>query len=437
MKEAIAGLCNVDQEAFQLVIDELPCRNTGAVKEAFIPNSSHRIRRKLQDCGSLADGLPSTLSEYHAGGEWELLLSETLLGAYTDIDSSQSKDGKSMSQNESSDSSSSDSSLSTTCIHKESFLEEAARWSRVLHATVSAMITATALLRLSLSGGKGRKQHNLAAINPNNEKGKEREESPLRHHTHGDYPLVNLSQSQLKLSVSKALSFLSDAEPCGYLNKITRKCARATVCHLVESDSDLNNLAEMNIIRNALAGLTGLSNATKEHKSNEVKPCSIVLIEKLIDSINRKSSPVEEGAGGILKEKCMTGNELKMRLLSCLGLPYCKISVNTVAELFHDTRILLSPEFVNHDSPSGWRWNDIQEEAIELLVTISHGRTSKELNVGGRSKTVAMVKDLLTVEEHCIQRFTGSIANEKNIKILCRAMVEVINARLNSRFGEE
>jgi len=65
-RNVLVGVCNMDEKSFQVVLDEFPCKNASSAKDSFIPNSSHRIRGKLQDCGSLADGLSSTMSKYRA-----------------------------------------------------------------------------------------------------------------------------------------------------------------------------------------------------------------------------------------------------------------------------------------------------------------------------------------------------------------------------------
>jgi len=408
----VVGMCNMDQVCFQVVMDEFPCKNTSTAKEAFIPNSSHRVRGKLQDCGSLADGLSSTMSEYRAAGEWELLLSETLLGACTDINYDRSNEDKRINQCSSSDSS--EFHHNTNSRNKEKIVEEAARWGRVLHSTVSAMVTATALLRLSLNGGKGRKPHRLAALESNNGKSKiDIEEISSRRRADFDSSLES-SQSQLKPSVSKALSFLTEIESSGFVRKDVRKCAHAAAFHLVESDSDLNNLVGINIMRNALLGLSGLSEVTKDLESIEVSDGFITVAERLIDTVDRISQ-VGNKVGGLNNEHASVGN-LKMRLLSCLGFPYCKISIKAISEHYTDARNILSPNFQNRYSPFEWIWDVVQYGVIKQLVMISQGQLSIKLKAKGRSQAVSIVKELLTTEDYCIRRCVDSIDQDKTLK---------------------
>jgi len=45
-----------------------------------VPGKAHRIRGKLQDFLASGSGWLPSASEYRAGGEWELLLSDALVG---------------------------------------------------------------------------------------------------------------------------------------------------------------------------------------------------------------------------------------------------------------------------------------------------------------------------------------------------------------------
>lgn len=77
-KKDLADVCSVELGILEAITSKLNCKNRLTAQEAFVPNSAHRIKGRLQEFVSSIDGWEVTAAEYRAGGEWELMLSETV-----------------------------------------------------------------------------------------------------------------------------------------------------------------------------------------------------------------------------------------------------------------------------------------------------------------------------------------------------------------------
>ena len=123
-------------------------------KEAWIPNCPQQIIGLIQS--QSIDGVEASSGEYRAGGDWEMLLSESLAGACTgcgmdDLDNNIWK---------SFDVTSGDSIAQRERVFDAYILE--ARWLRISHSVVSQLMSSAALLRFRITAAGGRIPHPLS-----------------------------------------------------------------------------------------------------------------------------------------------------------------------------------------------------------------------------------------------------------------------------------
>ena len=394
-KKAVANIFNVDESVIHLITGKLHCRNKCSVKEAFCPNSAQRIRGKLQEFSSSIDGWEASTSEHRAGSEWELLLSDAFLGTCTDIKFPLT--WKSSTNLVSSDS----KCILDDTSDVQNVFTEAYRWCRVLHATVSAMVTCTALIRFSLNHGKGRKPHPLSKRDSNiqNRQLLRQISSSACHLDEEVCSPLNNPHHHVKKTLSKALAFLSEIASCGVIGKDLRQCAQTAACHLLRNSNDFNNLVAMNAIKNSLLCIKGLSEISSTDRNdavlegkNTVIEKMVILVEKLSHLDSSKPPPSNTGS---FKLKCS-------RLLSCLGFG-CILPLSTIAEESLDSRLLLAMNVFDNgvkstESALAWDWSETQTETLNLLISMSQGVIQVTLKT--RSILVLLMKNLLESEEY-------------------------------------
>ena len=102
-------------------------------------------------------------------------------------------------------------------------LNEAYRWARIIHSILGAMVTSTALLRLGVNNGNGRRTHELSKRDSGIED--ESNETDFFFQTSPQHPSKNtrppstITQERLELAVHGALAFLTDVTSCGFIDK--------------------------------------------------------------------------------------------------------------------------------------------------------------------------------------------------------------------------
>jgi len=146
---SVASIVGLDEAAVRFFLHNVECQNRKSSKKAWCPNSAQRICGFIQDRNMHIVGMDAYPAEYRAGGEWELLLSETLLGACLNTNIERSVDAKMPSLTDQSHA------------HRNGVkaYATAERWRKVFESGVSHLAPVTALLRFGMSCGAGRKAH--------------------------------------------------------------------------------------------------------------------------------------------------------------------------------------------------------------------------------------------------------------------------------------
>jgi hypothetical protein len=357
--EAVGDLYNIDTNMVALFETGLPCKNISVVKEAWAPNSAHRIRGKLQNTMSI-NGWAVSSAELRSGAEWEILLSDALLGACSDIDY-----------------------RSCNPEMRKKF-HETLRWGRVLHSTISAIITSAALLRFSLNDGKGRTRHHLNNFESNQEnKDKWYQSSPIyRFPSYGDFSTLSVSPEQLDSTVCKSLYLLSDIQSNGALSADCQLSAQAATCHLVGSDDDLQVIVQVKKIRNSLLGLQSLSEYVRSKDMGNCVESANSIVGKIIQS-----------------EHFVSDEKFLKALLFSLGSPI-DLNITTLAKSGHKLMQILCCDFEKDSTHfASWQWGLAQHKSISILVQMMQGQLPIELSGNARLKIIQMVKGILIAEE--------------------------------------
>jgi len=380
----IAEAFNLDITIVRAIFIGLPCKNTNSVKESFSMNSAHRIRGKLQDFLASGSGWLPNASEYRAGGEWELLLSDALVGPCSVLDLSDSLDSTKSGATASDPSSDagllSDPALKTLC-------SDVLRWKRVLRSTINTMVTVNALLRFGLNGAKGRAQHRATNLENDEIGGRTAshlsyQTSPIRQHIRDrNASSANMSTTQLKDSVCKALCLLAEVQSCGFTSQIIQQSARSATCHLVGVDNDVLNLEGVHAIRNSLVGMKELSKA--QGLRRQVNAHNVV--DKLVESMGSSD---------------LIADDFETKLLFCLGSP-SDLKANTIVESSIDLRKMLQKcghSEIYSDLPS-WDWSASPNEEIQFLTQIIQGQHKNIVSASIRSRVIVRLRDALDAED--------------------------------------
>ena len=367
--EHVGDLYSLDTNLISLIESGLPCKNVNAVKEAWTPNSAHRIRGKLQNNMSI-NGWAVSSPELRAAAEWEILLSDALLGACADIDHG---------------------SFSPDMRKK---FHEVLSWARVLQGTVSAIITTTALLRFGLNDGKGRTRHHLNDFEPNQEnRDKWFQSSPIyRFPSHGDLSMIGISSPQLDSCVCKSFCLLSDIQSSGAISVDCQLSAQAATCHLVGNDNDMQLIFQVKKIRNFLTGIQALFTFVQGKEGGDCMHSTNAILEKMIQS-----------------ENIISDDKFLEALLFTLGSPL-ELSISTLRKSDHDLKSLLRCDFERDRTLiTSWQWGMAQHDALVILVQIMQGRIPIEISGVARLKIIRMIKNALKTEEKANGRNDGAV----------------------------
>ncbi len=366
----LAQIFNLDPSVLQAIFDGFLCKNADAVKESFSLNSAHQIKGKLQDFLSSGNGWLPDASEYRAGGEFELLLSDAIIGSCSTLDLPRTPKRN--------DSGEDKSSLKRGDL--DVMCRQALQWKRILRSSVDAIVTANALLRFCLNGAKGRQQHCSLDEDANTRIAPRSpfQTSPIRQHTRDRNMVLveNVSSFQVKCTVNKALCFLAEINSCGFLSHMIQQSAQSAISHLVTCDDDLLSIEAVHRIRNALSGMKKLSNTKGNLQLDSTKEA----LEKMLNSMFLPGNDDTNGFG--------------TKLLFCLG-SNAILKVGTVMESSIDLRNLLQ-EF-------GSKWNNgntSSKEDIEFFAEVVQGQHKNLVSAVVRSRMLSLLKDALDAEEH-------------------------------------
>lgn len=374
-QEIVCRLCNLDSAILESILYEVPHATSNSIKETFCPHSALRIHGKLQDSVSL-DSWIATLPEYRAGAEWEMILSETLLGCSTQIDN----DNLNLSDD------------------VQQLLKETSRWSGVLHVAVSGMVTISSLLRMSLNNGKGREKHsvNRAGSSDSHCNTTSRSENTVKEH-------------ESRFTVSKTLHFLAELCSCGFLSDRTQQCAKAVANQLLRKDEDFDSILKVRAIKSSLNGLELIAKNKylfQNHKDDVNIACEsmIKVIELIsIDGVDNYQNNLVFGVS------CS-------KLLSCLGVPNAT-SIFSIADVSGvDILSILSHKSGSY-SPLFLKWNEgIQSSQLELLMNICMRQNSIGLNTIVRLKAITILKMILETEGDSIIKYRSDMVEDSILK---------------------
>jgi hypothetical protein len=354
---SIGDLYGLDTNLLSLIESGLPCKNLNEVKEAWIPNSAHRIRGMLQQTMSI-NSWAVTSPELRSGAEWEMLLSDALLGASSDCDHS---------------------SLNPE-MRKE--YHQILRWQRILHGTMSSVVVTTALLRFSLNNCIGRTSHHLdAPVAYQESKDHWYQASPIRQQpSFQDLSSYGISSSQLDSCICNSLNFLSDVQSSGLTPMACKLAAQAATCHLVSDEKDLYVILQAKKLRNFLQGVIDLFAFARTKKEGCIQNVNYIL-ENMIQA-----------------EKSISEDAFIDILLFCLGCP-SQLKISSLVESAHEVTKIFESKMVKKCLPTkSWQWGISQHESIGLLAQIALGRVPIVLSGLPRLRIIDIIKNALSNE---------------------------------------
>ena len=370
-----ASLFKIDVSSLELVVDGVECQNKISAKESWGPNSAHRIRGKLQEYSNALEGFDPTPCEMRTSQEWELLISDSLIGACADIDVPTSVDLGTSSLDEQSQAESA-----------QRYFVQAERWQRVLQGSVSALCSAAALLRFALNGGKGRQPHPLSkkegstsTLFPSSPLPDRRKSSLLSY--------MGVSQQQLKDSINKSIAFLAKVSSETQAEIFTSKTCRAVACHMVGDSKHFVDLEAMHSLQCLLSGVV----ATYEILLGEISEIedrgkhAEAIIDRFLAAIETLADPTTET---VAKPDIAMKKTKLLRLLAVFGFP-AALRIDTLAEALVDQTRLLS------------QWPIPKADAVEVLVKVLAQKHVK-LRYKTRAKVAHILSSLLELEQEQI-----------------------------------
>ena len=381
---ALADTLGVDSALLSL-IGTMDCNNKDGAREAWCPNSARRIRGAMQECGPALEGWESSNGEQRATGEWELLLSDTLLGACTSIEVPQDKVETGTHHG------------STNSESVQAALIKAERWRRVILSCADALVPCTALLRLGLNCGRGRQPHPLSRMESDKDINGQPEcpSSPLPDSNVVSF--ISVPQDEIKASVAVTVSVLgelgSESRPG------ERRTCRAAMCHLLADSSQVSAIENLVMIRTAFSGLNALdqaiplSNAKKPGQYDDIVSGIVSLIETRADLVDvEKSASASPVAGKALS------------LLAALGLKPT-VTVDTLTERqLHATELMLDGQKrlsklwnVLDQSLLVWNRGEQVEKPLHVLLHLLFKNTLS-LSEQARAKLARLLSVIVTAE---------------------------------------
>lgn len=235
-KKELASAFHLDESFVDAICNDFPCRNAKFAKETFALHASSRIRGGLYELFSNGDEWLPSQAGYRTAEEWELLFSDSFVGACADLH------------------------LSTP---QKSKFADLLQTRRLLQSTLSAIVTVNALLRFGISGNMGPTQ--LSSIFASEHSGSKVGNSNIisPHHTSDIRHYVNeksLSLEEKKQtvnSINSAICFLARIQAHGYHDRL-RRSARAALCHLVSQDTDVLNLETPYVLHTSICAMRRL-----------------------------------------------------------------------------------------------------------------------------------------------------------------------------------
>jgi hypothetical protein len=376
-KKELASTFHLDESLIEAMCNDFPCKNTKFAKETFAVHAPSRIRGAL--CDLFRHGyecLPSQAG-YRSTGEWELLFSDSFVGACADLH------------------------LSTPQNSNVSKFAELLQTKRLLQSTLSAIVSVNALLRFGISGSMGPSQLSSIFTSENNVS-----KVIPPHHTVEISRYLNqksLSQKEMRHttnSINNTLCFLARIQAHGYQGHL-KKIARAALSHLVSRDTDVLNLETPYALHTTLHALQKLVQSDEN---------VVNLIDKVVES-SRFSRETENG--------------LDKLLLLTLGFRV-NIRVCSVADAFTDMRNLYRSIDLNTKY-----WEDAPAGYIDFFCDILFGES--HVPSVTRLKLLNAFRDTLSIED--ISSTSNGLA-ESVLKVLKSRGDNALNAFVQNSICE-
>ena len=379
-KDDVSSVCGLQPKALELLMKESAAWNVEQSKDAWCPNSAQRLVGRLQDRNSLVGGWETSIAELRAGGEWELLLSESLTVACLDINSTLCDDATES------------ASADDDAIRKgREAMVVAHRWRTVFVAATSHLMPAAALLRLGL-GKVGRKPHPFCFHENNQDP---YDVAPI--HFSEALGLTTAASTSLKKVVFDALTTLTRV--CVEGDDALIASCHAIASHLVIDSKTFNDLEGLQSVRFALMGLSRLRSLVESSQADahSVVPFVAERLISVIEDFGRKPN--------------VKGSHEFSRLLAFFGTPRASV-VDTVVQNDVDSLEILTKgdvqEVVENESlVYHWNAKTTRRLAISEFTSIVC-RDSLNANEKTRSCLAFMLSRIAHLESRDMHTQGGS-----------------------------
>ena len=344
--DAVASFCGLEKWKVKMFSQNASCKNVPHVMDTFCPNAVQRIMGALQIRNNSFEDWESSLAEYRACDEWELLISEALLGSCVNIAFPEQ-----LSAEEEIEGAPTGAKLD----FRRNFVL-AARWSRVQETCASHLMPVAALLRFGLSDGAGRKRHpllNQGFIAPDGE------DNTTSLSLNFCEPLPpssssRSSQSNLNDDVARTLGTLALIPPSNDDTDALRRHCVAVASNLMIDSNAFLQLLSMEALRSTFESIHSVNGLLGEFGDLSCSHSSSTtyIIEQLIGCVDIH--------GKLIFAADESSPRLK-GLFSFLGGRY--LSFDTISRKGVDfTDVLPASHHDNRD------WKQVQDQAIAEIV---------------------------------------------------------------------
>jgi hypothetical protein len=392
--DAIATVCGLETWQVKMFSGLSCCKNSSHVAETFSQNAVQRIVGSLQIRNGSFEDWTSSLAEYRACGDWELLLSDALIGSCDDLELPEET-----------------SKLEQILAFRRNYAL-AGRWARVQQACVSHLMPVAALLRFGLSEGLGRSRHPLLIQITGGADGGEcstASSTPLRF----SEPLPSSSSrsisSQANDDVARTLATLVRIPASNEQTDLVKPQCSAVAANLMIDSKAFSHLESMEDLRLTFENVRGIRELALEIGDPTAKQASSVsyLLERLVTSI--------EGHGSLRLTDDGKPSPRLGGLSSFLGGQRLSFDIITKNDTDH-TAVL-----------SDFSWQQVQDEALteiaELLSSPQWGLTTE---------TWSRLSDMLSCLSRSDRALSLSSGQEKRPVPLTRRLLMALNKKDDS-----
>lgn len=274
LDEAIASLCGLETWQVKLFSKETNCMNfSHASEKSFCKHAIQTILGSMHTRHESFEGWDPTPAEYRVCGDWEYLLSESLLSASCNVDFPEE--------------------IPPSNEFRQAF-HTVIRWARIQKACTTHLMPVAALLRFGLSGGVGRQRHPL--LNPVIDGG---EDIKLLSATNLCETIPDFtsrsSRSQVNDSILRTLSALT-LLPCNDLSDFTHRACAAVASNVIVDSKAFSQLESMEALRLVFETI-GKVRELFEGLDDEAKDRALsgnYVVEQLMGDVVKHGSLIDE-----------------------------------------------------------------------------------------------------------------------------------------------